>query len=579
MAAAQESPQLKQGDAITLGGRRAVITKLDTLPYVESEYSKRYTFDSHDNPKLKQLREHYKLDEVVAPGEDEFDRQVLLLDWVNHRFKKFGRPTSPARGALDILEACDAGHTFFCAHYADVMVSAAASLGWVCRPLALRRPDQIGEGSTEHSSTEVWSNQYRKWVMLDPTFAMYVEKDGVPLNAFELRQEWFYRGARDLVFVTDKERTRHRKSDMPVLRGRFPGFGDLSLDPSAVNVYAFIGYVPNTNLMDAGHDYGGMFITQDKLCEGTKWHKRKVPADPATDPYFPIGQAALTLAAEGEGLRVRVKTLTPNFKTYMSRIDGAEWKPAADSFAWTPRVGKNRLEVKTLNLFGVEGSVSTAEIEIAAEAIPAALAAPRTPPAERSLGVFEGRSDVGKVDPPGSGTFDKATGQYRITSAGQNIWDVRDDFHFIYRKTSGDVALSADVSLAGQGKNPHRKAGLMLRQSLDPDAAYVDVMLHGDGLIALQYRAARGGMTKDIKADVKAPARLRIERRGDEFIVSVAAKPTAGGKADKAESFQPVGSIKVPLKDPVYAGLAVCSHDAKESESAVFSGVVVKEGK
>lgn len=50
---------LKQGDAVTLGDHRAVVTRLDTLPYVESDYSKRFKFDSFDNPKLKELRERY----------------------------------------------------------------------------------------------------------------------------------------------------------------------------------------------------------------------------------------------------------------------------------------------------------------------------------------------------------------------------------------------------------------------------------------------------------------------------------------------------------------------------------------
>jgi hypothetical protein len=357
-------PALKQGDTFRLGDRSLVLTKLDALPYVENDYTKRFKFDSPDNPKLKALREKYRLEEVVAPGKTEFDRQVLLLDWVHNKFKKFGRPSSKARGALEILEAIDEGHTFFCAHYADVMVSAAASLGWIDRTLALRRPDSMGTGSTEHSSTEIWSNQYRKWIMLDPTFAMYVEKDGVPLNAFELRQEWFYRDGRDLVFVVGKECKRYRKTDMPVLRHRFEGFGDLSLDASAVNVYAFIGYVPNTDLMDRGLDYGTMFITQDKICEGTKWHKRDVPKDPATEPYFPIGQAALTLIADGKTLRVGLKTLTPNFKTFLARIDGGEWKPVPDVFTWTPHAGENRLEVKTLNGFGVDGPASVVEAKV-----------------------------------------------------------------------------------------------------------------------------------------------------------------------------------------------------------------------
>src|SRR5438105_3886312 len=220
-AAAEPNRPLKQGDAVDLGGRRGTVSVLDMLPYVQSEYSKRFTFDSYDNPKLKELRERYRLDEVVAPGKSEFDRQVLLLDWVNHRFKKFGRPSSPARGALKILEAVDEGNSFFCSHYGDVMVSAAASLGWIDRPLALRRPDKMGQGSTEHTSTEIWSNQYGKWILFDPTFAMYMEKDGVPLSAYEFRQEWFYHEGRDVVFVLDKDRKRYRKADMPVHRGRY----------------------------------------------------------------------------------------------------------------------------------------------------------------------------------------------------------------------------------------------------------------------------------------------------------------------------------------------------------------------
>jgi hypothetical protein len=287
---------------------------------------------------------------------------------VNHAFHKFGKPTSDARGALAILEANEAGNAFFCAHYADVFVSAAASMGWLDRPLALRRPDNVGSGSTEHSSTEIWSNRHRKWVMLDPTFAMYVEKvgaPGVPLNAYEIREEWFRKGGRDLVFVLDKDRKRYRKADMPVLRGRYEGFGDLVLDGGALNPYGFIGYIPSTNLMDAGPDYGGMFITQDELCAGTKWHKRTVPASPATDPYFPVQQANVTVTPDGPSLRVSVRTLTPNFKTFLARTDGGDWKPVGDAIDWELHPGTNRLEVKSVNRFGVEGAISTVEANLA----------------------------------------------------------------------------------------------------------------------------------------------------------------------------------------------------------------------
>lgn len=363
LAAAQP---LQQGATVPLPSGAATLTRLDTLPYVENDYTKRFKFDTFDNPKLKALRARYHFDEIVAPGKTEFERQLLLLDWANHQLKKFGKPTSPARGALDILAANDAGNTFFCAHYGDLFVSAAASMGWVDRAMALRRPDHIGSGSTEHTSTEIWSNQYRKWIMLDPTFAMSVEKDGLPLSAYELRQEWLVKGGQDLTFVLDKDRKRYHKSDIPVFRQRYAGFGDLVLDGGALNVYAFIGYIPNTNLMDAGPDYGKMFITQDAICDGTKWHKRTIPADPAHDPYFPINQSAMTLIPDGPAIKVSLKTLTPNFKAYLARIDGGDWKPTTDTFDWTPHAGANRLEVKTVNQFGVDGPISTAEVTVAA---------------------------------------------------------------------------------------------------------------------------------------------------------------------------------------------------------------------
>src|SRR5204863_6931946 len=204
------------------GGRQATVRKFDTLPVIESEYTKRLRFDGADNPKLKERRATYTLDEVVAGGKDEFDRQLLLLDWTHRQFKKFGRPTANPKGALEILKNVAEGHTFFCSQYGETFISAAASLGWIDRALALRRHrDYPGAGSPEHTSTEIWSNQYRKWIMLDPTANMHVEKDGVPLNAYEIRTEWFSHEGKDLVFSIGKERKKHRKADLPIFLGRF----------------------------------------------------------------------------------------------------------------------------------------------------------------------------------------------------------------------------------------------------------------------------------------------------------------------------------------------------------------------
>src|SRR5436190_9851312 len=102
-----------EGDVVKLAGHSVKLTKIQALPVVESEYTKRFRFDSAENPKLKELREKYRLDDVVAAGKDEFDRQVLLLDWTHRQFKKFGKPTANPRGALEILKDVEEGNTFF----------------------------------------------------------------------------------------------------------------------------------------------------------------------------------------------------------------------------------------------------------------------------------------------------------------------------------------------------------------------------------------------------------------------------------------------------------------------------------
>jgi hypothetical protein len=91
---------------------------------------------------------------------------------------------------------------------------------------------------------------------------------------------------------------------------------------------------------------------------------RTVPANPATDPYFPIGQAELTLRERSGEIVVALKTLTPNFQRYEIQIEGSGWKPAGDEFEWTIHPGTNHLEARTLNKFGVTGPLSIAEIKV-----------------------------------------------------------------------------------------------------------------------------------------------------------------------------------------------------------------------
>lgn len=187
--------------------------------------------------------------------------------------------------------------------------------------------------------------------------------------------------------------------------------------------------------------------------------------------------------------------------------------------------------------------------------------------AARPFGVFAGQTDVGSVTPPGKLTFDAAARAYSIRSAGANLWMKTDAFHFVWKKMSGDVSLTADIDFPDKSgnPNPHRKALLMFRQTLDEDGVYVDAAQHGVGLTALQYRRGRGETTQDIELNIDPPKRLRLEKRGDVFTMFV---------SNHGEPLHPTGaSIKLHLQEPFYVGIGVCSHNKDVTETATFSNL------
>jgi Tol biopolymer transport system component len=188
--------------------------------------------------------------------------------------------------------------------------------------------------------------------------------------------------------------------------------------------------------------------------------------------------------------------------------------------------------------------------------------------ASTELGIFLHQSDIGNVARPGSVNFDPAKSEYLIAGGGENMWFTNDAFHFVWKKVSGDFMLTADVKFIGTGGNPHRKACLLVRQSLKPGSVYADVALHGSGLTALQYRDTPNGPTHEIQSNISAPARMRIEKRGDYISMRLAA---AG------EDLKPAGGyLRIPFKGKFYVGLGVCAHDKKAIEQAVFSNVELK---
>jgi Tol biopolymer transport system component len=151
-----------------------------------------------------------------------------------------------------------------------------------------------------------------------------------------------------------------------------------------------------------------------------------------------------------------------------------------------------------------------------------------------------------------------------LTASGANMWTTRDEFHFAWRQLKGDFILQARVEFVGQGVDPHRKAGWIVRRSLDADSPYVDAAAHGDGLTSLQFRRAQGGITDQIESESKGADVIQLERRGNTYIFSA---------ARYGEPFTTREIADFEVGESPYVGLFLCAHNPAVIEQAIFRDV------
>ena len=200
------------------------------------------------------------------------------------------------------------------------------------------------------------------------------------------------------------------------------------------------------------------------------------------------------------------------------------------------------------------------------------------------LGLFEGQSDIGSALVPGSASYDAATKQYTINSAGYNVWYTRDEFRYLWKKMSGDVSLAADIAYPDPKGFGDRKAVLVIRQDLDDDSKEAIVAVHGLGMIHLAQRPENGARVKDMEYRIGGRGRpggaspdslvgvvakrIGIEKHGDSFALFVSLE------GEPMHQFGP--PITLHIDGPFYVGIGFCSHLPTTSDTAVLSNVVLE---
>ncbi len=82
-----------------------------------------------------------------------------------------------------------------------------------------------------------------------------------------------------------------------------------------------------------------------------------------------------------------------------------------------------------------------------------------------------------------------------MSGAGRDIWGTADSFFFVYRPFRDGSIMN--TFLSEDFTDPFAKAGLMIRQSLDPGSPEVIVDVKPDGGIEFMTRA-RSGRRDDV---------------------------------------------------------------------------------
>jgi hypothetical protein len=189
------------------------------------------------------------------------------------------------------------------------------------------------------------------------------------------------------------------------------------------------------------------------------------------------------------------------------------------------------------------------------------------PPAPGNVPAPWTTRDIGNVGTPGTATYN--SGVFSVRGAGADVWGTADAFRFVYLTLAGDGEIRARVASV-ENVAAWVKAGVMIRQSVDPGSAHGFVIVSAGKGIAFQRRAVAGGTTTGTSGGTgTAPKWVRIKRRGSVVTAS---------HSDNGTTWTDIGSDTLALNGPVLIGIAVSGHSTTRTAMAVFDSVTVAGG-
>ncbi|CAH1002388.1 hypothetical protein LEM8419_03287 [Neolewinella maritima] len=145
--------------------------------------------DTAGNTYLRELREEYRLEGVVAGAQSDRERALRVLDWSRKQWNGHGKKLPSKGDALTILEEADRGRKFRCVEYATVTSAALSALGMPSRRVGLKKKSvETAVAGGGHMVAEVWLADEDKWVVIDGEYNLMPVVNGRALNAVEFKR-------------------------------------------------------------------------------------------------------------------------------------------------------------------------------------------------------------------------------------------------------------------------------------------------------------------------------------------------------------------------------------------------------
>ena len=174
------------------------------------------------------------------------------------------------------------------------------------------------------------------------------------------------------------------------------------------------------------------------------------------------------------------------------------------------------------------------------------------------------QQDIGSPGVAGSAFIETNAPTFLVQGGGADIYDLADHFHFVAQSVTKDFAFQARVAAQGNSSE-WAKAGVMMRESFQPGSRHIFMgMTPAHGAQSVMRSGTDGSSTNFVRAGPVTPYWVRLVRAGSQF--------TAFASTNALDWTQ-VNSATLNMKDTIYAGLTVLSHDNTANCEAAFDSV------